>query len=90
MGKKIVVVTPESKIAGANIHVEAQQSQFTQMITEVKYAVDQRCEAIDELYLEADSLRAQLKQKLNAIETAEYQNEADLAFMKRLKELAGI
>lgn len=88
--KKVKVVTPESKLQEATIHVEAQQDQFKKMIEEVEYAKQLRNEAIEELNKEISSLEAQLKNKKAAVEFAEANNRADEGFIGRLKELMGI
>jgi hypothetical protein len=89
MFKKVKVETPEVKIAGANLHVDAQKAQFTTMIEEVNYAIDQRCEAITELEREITSLEAQLKQKRTSLEMANDQNIVDLAYVARLEIFIG-
>jgi TolA-binding protein len=87
--KKVTVETPEAKILGADIHVEAQQSQFVKMQEEVVYAIGQRDEAIRELHKEVDSLQAQLNNKLSLIDKAETQNEVDKAFIAQLRKFLG-
>jgi TolA-binding protein len=87
--KKTVVVTPESKILGADVHVQAQQAQFVTMREEVVYAIGQRDEAIRELNKEVDSLQAQLNQKLSLIDKADTQNAVDKAFIAQLNKFLG-
>jgi SMC interacting uncharacterized protein involved in chromosome segregation len=89
MFKKVKVETPEVKIAGANLHVDAQKAQFTTMIEEVNYAIDQRTEAIDELDKEISSLEAQLNKKCIELEKAVDANSADRAYIERLQAFIG-
>lgn len=89
MFKRKVEVTPEIKIAVAGVKVEAQQSQFTDMIEAVGEAIQHRIEAVSELESEVLSLQGQLSAKKRKIEEAVNQNIADSAFIDRLKELAG-
>jgi hypothetical protein len=87
--KKTVVVTPESKILGADVHVQAQQAQFVKMKEEVEYAIGQRGEAIEELLKEVDSLEAKLRHKRKLIEQAQDQNRVDFALVERVQQFIG-
>ena len=87
--EKVKSIAPESRIQGANIHVEAQQEQFRKMIDEVHYARCERLEAIEELRKERNSLQAQLARKENEINKAVCHNEADAGFINKLKDLIG-
>jgi ribosomal protein L29 len=88
--KKKVVITPETKLLEAGIHVEAQQAHFKKMIEEVEYAKGLRAEAIEELDKEIASLEAQLARKKAMVENAHLQNQADDGFIKKLNEMIGL
>lgn len=87
--KKQVELTPEVKIEVVNNEVLKQQEQFRAMLVVSEVARQTREEAIEELQKEVASLMAQVRAKNNAIEKAFYQNEADLAFEKRIAEFIG-
>lgn len=87
--KKNKIITPESRIEGADIHVIAQQDQFTKMIEEVQWAKQERVEAIKELEKEVASLEARLDLKKKWIQRAKDQNQADDGFIKQLNRLLG-
>lgn len=87
--KKQVELTPEVKIQVVNNEVMKQQEQFRAMLVVSEVARQTREEAIEELQKEVASLMAQVRAKNNAIEQAFYQNEADLAFEKRIGEFIG-
>jgi hypothetical protein len=88
--KKEVAILPEGKIAVANMLVGATTSQFTEMIETVEVAVEHRSEAIAELESEVLSLKGKLASAERSIREASDLNTADLAFIDRIKELAGI
>jgi peptidoglycan hydrolase CwlO-like protein len=89
MFKKVKIESPEVQIAGANLQVDAQKSQFTQMIYEVQSAIGTREGAIMELEKELASLLAQVEAKSKAIDEAEAQNQADEAYVERLQSFIG-
>lgn len=88
--KKTYECTPEDKLQEACIHVEAQQAGFQKMAQEVKYAMDLRAEATEELKKEVLSLEAKLRGKEGLIENAQHQNQADNQFINRLNEMMGL
>lgn len=87
--KRNRIIAPESRIEGADIHVIAQQDQFTKMIEEVQWAKQERVEAIKELEKEVASLEARLDLKKKWIQKAKDQNQADDGFIKQLNRLLG-
>lgn len=87
--KKVRIVAPESRIEGTEIHVLAQQDYFNEMIEEVKWAINERNEAIEELKREVIALEAKLDLKKKWIEKATDQNRADEGFIKELNRFLG-
>jgi hypothetical protein len=89
MMKRKVVETPELKIVKANLHVEAQQSQFQVMVDEVNVALTERSKALSEVEKEIASLEGLIKTKRSVLEAGKAQNKADIAFIERLNEMMG-
>lgn len=83
---KKVEFTPEVKIDIVNGEVEKQQEQFKSMLVTSEMARITRENAIEELEKEVSSLMATLKGKKAVIERAHFENQADLAFEKRIAE----
>ena len=85
--KKEVVESPDSKIQGADVHIEAQKVQLNVIIDEMYYAMNQRSNALKDLDPEIVLLRIELTRKEKQMEYVLNENQTDKGFIERLTNL---
>jgi len=84
--KKEVVESPESKVKGANVHVQAQKAQFNVIIDEVQYAISQRNDALEEMEQETELLRIALARQGKQMEYVLNENKIDKKYIERINQ----